>query len=79
MLEEPRGLRLNKLGHHVTEDCSDSIESFVSRADIVKAIIVEQNLLHNEDGHCFAQLGSSLHDAQAERDDLRRQEKVDHL
>ena len=40
---------------------------------------VEEDLLKDEGGHGFAELRAVLHDAQAERDDLGGEEKVDHL
>lgn len=41
------------------------------------AHLVEENLLDDKDGDRFRQFGPGLHDAEAERDDLGRQEKVD--
>lgn len=48
-------------------------------AYIAQASVVEKDLLHNEDCYGFAKLRAGLHDSQAERYDLSRQEKVDDL
>lgn len=79
MLEESGGLLLHKLGNHVAQDGANGIEPLVSSADIVQAVVVEQNLLDDEDGNCLAQLRAGFHDAQAKRNDLSRKEKVNHL
>jgi hypothetical protein len=46
-------------------------------ADVRKTDVVEEDLLYNEDGDGFAELGTSLHYAQAQRDDLGSQKEVD--
>lgn len=79
MLKKTCSLLLNELGHHVAEDGANSVESLVSGANVVQAIVVEQNLLHNEDGDRLAQLGSCLHNTQTQWDDLGSQEEVDNL
>jgi len=42
-------------------------------------MIVQQNLLHDEDGHSLAQFRSSLHNAKAERNDLGSEKEIDHI
>ncbi len=42
-------------------------------------MIIEENLLHDKDGHGLAQFRPSLHDTQAQGDDLSREEEVDHV
>ena len=79
MLEQPGGLLLHQLGDHVAEHGPDGIEALVRGADVVEAIVVEEDLLDDEDGDRLAQLRSGLHDAEAKRDDLSREEKVNHL
>lgn len=79
MLEQPRGLLLNELSYHVTENSSYSIESLVSSANVVETMVIEKDLLDNEDSHSLAELGASLHDSETERDDLCSQKKVDHI
>lgn len=79
MLQEPCSLLLNQLVHHVAQHRPNRIEALVCRTDIVQAMIVEKNLLDNEDGDSLAELGSSLHNAQAERNDLGSKEKIDHI
>lgn len=46
---------------------------------VVQASLIEQNLLQDECGNGFAQLGPRLHDPKAERNDLCREQEVDHL
>ena len=41
MLQQTRSLGLDQLGNHVTKDGSDSIESLVGGADVVKAVVIE--------------------------------------
>jgi hypothetical protein len=79
VLKETSSLRLDQLCHHVTEDSSDGVESLVCCTNVVETVVVEEDLLHNEDGDCLAKLGASLHDAQAQRDDFRREQEVDDL
>jgi hypothetical protein len=45
----------------------------------LEAHVVEEDLLDNESGHGLGQLRPGLHDPQAQRDDLRRQQEVNHL
>ena len=79
MLKQPSRLLLNQLRNHVAEDGADRVEALVRGADVVEAVVVEQDLLHYEDGHRLGQLGPGLHDAQTQRDDLGREQEVDHL
>ena len=51
----------------------------VGLADVVEAGLVQEDLLEDEGGHGLAQLRARLHDAETQRDDLRRQQEVDHL
>ena len=51
----------------------------VGLADVVQSSLVQEDLLEDEGGHGLAQLRARLHDAQTQRDDLRRQQEVDHL
>ena len=79
MLKESGRLLLDQLRNHVAEDSADGVEPLVCRADVVETVVVEQYLLHDEDGHRLAQLRARLHDAKAQRDDLGGQQKVDDL
>ncbi len=79
MLEKSRGLLLNKLCHHIAKDSPDSVKALVCCADIIETMVVEENLLHDEDSHSFAKLGTGFHDAKTQRDDFGRQEKVDNI
>jgi len=79
MLQQPCSLLLHKLSDHVAEDSTDSIESLVCGANVVQPVVIEQDLLDDENCHRLAKLRSRLHDSEAERDDLGREEKVNHL
>ena len=79
VLEEADRLVLDELGDHVAEHGADGEEALVRLADVGEADVVEQDLLHDEDGDRLAELGARLHDAQAQRDDLGREQEVDHL
>ncbi len=48
-------------------------------AHIVQSSVIQQHLLQNKSRHSFGQLASELHDLQTERNDLRLQQKRDHL
>lgn len=79
MLQQPGSLLLDQLAYHVTEDGADGVESLVGGADVVQAIVVKKDLLHDEDGDGLAELRARLHDAQTERNDLGGQQEVDDL
>lgn len=79
MLQESSSLLLDQLRNHVAEHGANSIESFIGGAYIIKTMIVEEDLLDNENGHRLAQLGARLHDAQTQRNDLRRQKKINDI
>lgn len=79
MLKEASRLLLDQLSHHVAENSAHGIETLIRGANVVEAVVVQKNLLHNENGHRLAELRSSLHDAEAQGNDLRRQQKVDDL
>lgn len=77
MLEQPHCLRLHELVDHVAQDGADGVEPLVGVADVRQAGLVEEDLLHNEDGDRLGELRARLHDAQAEGYDLGREEEVD--
>jgi hypothetical protein len=79
MLQQPGSLLLHQLSDHVAEDRTHSIKALVGGADVVEAVVVEQDLLDDKDGYRLAELGARLHDAQAQRDDLGGEEEVDDL
>ena len=79
MLEEPNSLLLNQLGDHIAQNGSNSVESLISGTNVGKSDIIKQDLLHNEDGHSFAQLGACLHDTQAKRDDFGGQQEINDI
>lgn len=79
MLQQADRLLLDELRHHVAEHGADGVEALVRVADVGEAHVVEQDLLHDEDRDRLAQLRARLHDAQTQRDDLGREQEVDHL
>lgn len=77
VLEQPNRLTLNELADHVAEDSPNGVKALVRLADVGQAKVVEQDLLDDKDSDRLGELRSRLHDAQAEGDDLGRQEEVD--
>jgi hypothetical protein len=77
MLQKPDRLRIHQIVHHRAQDGADGVESLVRLTDVRQAEIVEQDLLDDEDGDCFREFRSGLHDAEAEGDDLGGEEEVD--
>lgn len=70
MLQQSNSLRIDQIVDHRAQDGTDGVEAFVCLTDVCQPEIVEQNLLHDEDGDCFGELRSGLHDAETERDDF---------
>jgi hypothetical protein len=79
MLQQPGCLLLNQLSYHIAEHRADSIEALICSTNIVESMIIEQDLLHDEDGHRLAQLRSSLHNAKAEWYDFGGQQEIDDI
>jgi hypothetical protein len=79
VLEKAGGLLLHKLGHHVAENGTNSVEPFVCSADVVKTMIVKKDLLDNEYSNRLAKLRTRLHDSETKRDDFSCQEEVDDI
>ena len=65
MLEEASRLRLNELTNHIAQHGADGVKALVRCADVVEAVVIQQDLLHDENGHGLAKLGAGFHDAQA--------------
>jgi hypothetical protein len=79
MLQQPHSLLIHQLRHHIRQHRTNGIEAFVSLANILQTHIVEQNLLHNKDGDCLAELRTRLHDTEAEGYYLSREEEVNYF
>ena len=77
VLEKAYRLSLDKANHHVAENGTNGVEPLIGCADISQPRIIKQNLLNDEDGDRLGELTTSLHDAQAQRDYLGRQEEGD--
>lgn len=54
-------------------------ESLKGLADVGETCLVQQDLLQDERGHCFGELAARLHYPQTERNNLSRQEEIDHV
>lgn len=65
------------MSNHVAQDGSHGVKSLVRGTDVVESIVIEQDLLHDENGHSLAKLRASLHDAEAQRYYLCGKEEVD--
>jgi len=79
MFKEPGRLLLDKLRYHVAQNCPDGIEALIGGADIVQPVVIKQNFLHNENGHRLAKFRPSLHNSEAEGNDLGSEKEVDNL
>lgn len=77
MFQQTHGLCLDQPNHHVAENGADGIEAFIRRTDVSQSRVVEQDLLHNEDGHRLGKLTPGLHDSQTQGNDFRGQKKGD--
>jgi hypothetical protein len=47
--------------------------------NIIQAHLIEQNFLNNKNGDRLGELGTMLHDPQAQRNDFGSEEEVDYL
>jgi hypothetical protein len=65
VLKQTDRLRLHKLPDHVAEHHPNGVETLVRVADVPEPNVVQEDLLHDEDRHGFAQLRTRLHDAEA--------------
>lgn len=72
VLEQPHSLRLHELVDHVAQYGADGVEPLIGVADVRQAGLVEEDLLHDEDGDRLGELRARLHNAQTERYDLGR-------
>lgn len=79
MLQQPDGLLVHQLRHHVGQHGANSVEALVGLADILQPHVIKQNLLDNEDGDGLAKFTARLHNTEAQRDDLSREEEVDNI
>lgn len=64
---------------HVGEDRGDRVEALSRGADIVEAHVIEQDLLDDERGDGFGQLGAGFHDAQAQGNDLGLEQEINDI
>ena len=78
MLQQPNSLSLHQLVYHIAQHGPNGVEPLVRMADIRQTRLVQQDLLDDEDSNGLGELRSGLHDPQAERDDLRREQEVNH-
>jgi hypothetical protein len=71
MLQKTGGLLIYELGHHVPENCADSVKALIRLADVGKPHIIHENLLDDENCDGFRKLASSLHDIQAKQGETK--------
>jgi hypothetical protein len=79
VLQQADGLLLDELVHHVAQHSAYGVEALVGLADVRKTGVIKKDLLYYEYSDGLAQLGARLHNAQAQRDNLRSKEEVDDL
>lgn len=79
MLKQPHSLLLDELRNHVAQDSAHGVKSLIGCADVRKTNVIKKDFLHDEDRYRLAQLGTSFHDAEAERDDFGSKEEIDHI
>lgn len=77
MFKKTDGLGLHQLVHHVAENGAYRIEALISMAYIGQASLVEQYLLHDEDGYSFRQFRASLHDPETKRNNFGWKKEMD--
>ena len=65
--------------HHIAEHVAHGIKALGGSTDVVQPHFIQQNLLYYERGDRLGQLQTRLHDAQAQRNDFCRQQKVNYL
>ena len=51
VLQQPYGLLIHQLRHHIAQYRSHRVEPLVGLADVLQAHIVKQDLLDDEDGY----------------------------
>ena len=78
MLQQSYGLSLHQLVYHIAQHGTHGVEPFIRVTDIRQSRLVQQYLLNDEDRNGLGELRASLHDPQAKRDYLRREQEVNH-
>jgi hypothetical protein len=79
VFEEASRWPLKLIHDHIIEDGADSVESLSSLAQVVEALLVQQDFLDDEGGHCLRELRPSLHDPQTQWDYLCLKEEANHV
>jgi hypothetical protein len=77
VLQQADCLLFHQLIDHVAQDSANGVEALVCLANICQSHVVEEYLLHDEDGDGLGELGAGLHDSKAEWDNLGGKEEVD--
>ena len=77
MLEKTDGLLLYELVDHVAKNGTNCVKALIRLANVCETNVIQQNLLHNEDSDCLAELRTCFHDTEAKGDNLGREEEVD--
>ena len=68
VLQQSYRLAFHQSLHHVGKYSSNSVKALIRLADVLQPKIIEKNLLNNEDGDSFGELGPGLHYPQAKWD-----------
>jgi hypothetical protein len=76
VFQQPNRLCLYKLIDHVAQHSTNRIEPFVGVTYVRQAGLIQKNLLDDENGNCFGELGASFHYAQTKWDYLGRKEEM---
>lgn len=79
VLKKSHSLSLHQLLYHIAQDRADGVETLVCLTDVGQTHFVEQNLLDDKDGDCLGELGTCLHDTEAQWDDLRGEKEIDNI
>ena len=79
VLEQSRRWLFVEDAHHLRQAIGYGHEPLRRCTDVVQTDIIEQNLLQDEGGDRLGQLRSRLHRPKAQRNELGRQQKVNHM
>lgn len=79
MFEKAHCASLLDTRDHIRQYGTHCIKAFIRLADVGQSDVIQKDLLDDEDSNRLAELGASLHDTQAERDDLCAEKECDDL
>ena len=79
MLEETSRWLLQLVHYHVVEDGANCVEALCCLTQVVKALLIQKDLLDDEGCYSLGKLGASLHYPQAQWNDLCLQKETNHI